>query len=224
MFGLVDDLCRTFTGSQCALPRWSEWSLVDPSQADYGLDIADLAGGAGVVAPVNLMAYKGYFCTGLVNDLGTKAVISGSGLGAGVGAGWGIPFVGGRAVGKIPNSIARQIAERASGAAQDVIIDMLLEASKLSISGGTRLVYGPDAPSGGMSPLDFRGFATVVSLGVDFGPNGVAGSLVMFSRSRPVLQMFDFIHVTAVGVMGSVGIAASIDVEVNGMVYTIDLN
>jgi len=225
MLGFIKELCQKLSGSQLSMPRWSKWSMVAPGQASIGIDVADVAtGGAAAVAPVNVKAYGSHFATGLVSDDSDLSIeVSGFGGGGGVGAGWGIPFVGGKATGRMSAGVAKEIAERLGGAAQGKAIDMLKDATKLGISGGTRLVNGPDAPPGGMTPLEFRGFVTVITLGANFIIDGVSGGLVFFSNNRPVMNVSDMLHVTAVGLMGAVGIAASLDVEANGMVYKVDM-
>ncbi len=225
MLGFIKDLCRKATGSNLSMPRWSNWDMVDPGQASIGVDVADVAtGGAAAVAPVNVKAFGSHFSTSLVNPERKQTIeVAGFGGGAGVGAGWGIPFVGGKATGKIKSNIGKEIAERLGGSVQGKAIDMLKDATNLGVSGGTKLVYGPDAPAGGMNPNEFNGFATVVTLGASFIIDGVSGSLVFFSNNRPIAQMTDLIHVTAIGLMGSVGIAAALEVEANGMIYKVNM-
>lgn len=223
MLDFVRELCQDFTGSHCAPPRWSNWSMVEPSQSSIGVDVADVAtGGAGAVAPINVKAVGSYFSTGLTNDQrGICTSIGGYGAGAGIGAGWGIPFVGGKVMGRLPDGVGKKIAEKLGAAAQGKVIDMLKGASGLSVGGGTRLVYGPDAPPEGMNALEFRGFATVVSLGANFVVDGVTVGMVLFANNRPVVQWSDFLHVTAVGLIGAVGIATSLELEASGITYVV---
>lgn len=222
MLDFIHELCQDVTGSHCSVPRWSEWSLVEPGQSSIGVDVADVAtGGAAAVIPVNVKALGSYFTTGIVSDSGAKANLKGFGAGGALGAGWGIPFAGGKAVGKIPEGAVRTIAQKVGAAAQGKAVNMLLGATKLGVSGGTRLVYGPDAPPSGMNPMEFRGFATIVSLGANFVVNGVSGGLVMFSNNKPITDALDFIHATAIGLMGGAGIAASLEIEASGTVYEI---
>jgi len=223
MLELVRDLCRAVTGSQCNPPRWSDWSLVSPSQTSLSVDVADVATlGAGAVVPVNLKAYGSYFLTGLQSDgQQMSTAVRGFGAGAGAGLGWGIPFVGQRFSGRMPNSIKRAVIERIGGSLQGRAVNMLLDATNLGQSGGTRLVTGPDAPAGNMSPVHFDGFATVVSLGASFVVNGVSAGLVFFSRNRPVIQRQDILHATGIGLIGAVGLALSLDLEASGIVYRV---
>ena len=225
MLELVQDLCRSVTTSHCNPPRWSDWSLVDPSQSNISIDLADVAsGGGGAIAPVNIKAYGSYFETGLSNSsAGICAAAHGYGAGAGIGAGWGIPFVGARGVGRMPSGIRRALIEKLGGAAQGKAIDMLKGAIDLGVSGGTRLVCGPDAPNGMLRPIDLEGYATIISLGANFVVNGVSVGMIIFSKDRPVIEQEDMIYATAIGLIAGVGLATSLDIEGNGIVYMVRL-
>lgn len=227
MLELVKELCRDLTGSQCSVPRVSSWKLVDPSQSSIGVDVADVAtGGAGAIAPVNVKAYGSHFSSGLERDArvgGLCTYIHGFGTGAGVGAGWGIPFAGAKGLGKMPDSIKKKVLEAAGGALQGKLVEMLRGLAWGGVSGGTRLIAGPNA-NGELTIPDFQGsFATVVGLGANFVVNGVSFGMVLISKQRPVIHAPDLIYAKAIGLMGGVGLATSLDIEASGMVYLLSV-
>lgn len=61
----------------------------------------------------------------------------------------------------------------------------------------------------------------MTSLGANFVVNGVAASLMILSKKRPVLLSTDLIYATAFGLMANVGFAVSLDIEISNMVYVL---
>ena len=225
MLSLVQSLCSDLTGSECRAPRLSDWCLVAPAQGNIGVDIADVAsGGAGVVLPVNVKAYGSHFLTGLERRSrygGMSSQMVGYGMGGGVGAGWGIPFVGTRGVGKLPDGIKKKILKRIGKATQSKIEEYARDLVFSGVSGGTRIIAGPDV-KGELTTDDFHGsFVTVSAFSANFVVNGVSFGLVIVSKSRPVLQMSDLVYARAFGLMGGVGLATSLDLEASGIVYRV---
>lgn len=228
MLAMTQKLCRNVTGSKCSAPRLSNWKLVEPGQASVSVDVADVAtGGAGAVVPVNVKVYGSYFTSGLEYDAasgGMSAYMYGYGAGAGGGAGWGIPFVGAKGVGKLPDGIKKKVIQAVGGAAQGKATDLLKSAAWGGINGGTRLVAGPDA-GGDLNVMDFHdAFVTVVGLGANFVVNGVSLGVVIIAKQRPVLTSQDMLYAKAIGLMAGVGLATSLDVEASGMVYRVALS
>lgn len=227
MLGLIQDLCRSASGSKCNMPRLSSWSMIAPGQTNVSVDVADVgSGGAGAVAPVNIKAYGSHFRTGLASPRAAmSSQMQGFGVGAGVGAGWGVPVVGANAMGKMPKGIKKAVIERVSGTVQNTLFDQLKGladgATGMGVSGGTRIIAGPNV-AGDLTLDDFHGsYATVVSLGANFVVNGVSAGLLIVSKSQPVIQSVDLIHATAFGLVAGVGLATSLDLEASGMVYTV---
>lgn len=226
MLEIAQKLCRNLSGSKCSAPYLSNWLLKEPSQSSVSVDVADIAtGGAGAVIPANVKVYGSYFSTGLEyhGPGAMSAFMSGYGAGAGAGAGWGIPFVGAKGVGKLPDGIKKKVLSAVGGAAQGKAVDMLKSAAWGGISGGTRLVAGPDA-GGDLTFTDFHdAFVTVVGLGANFVVNGVSMGVVLVSKQRPVIRGDDMLYCKAIGLMAGVGLATSLDIEASGMVYRVAL-
>ncbi|MGI9452325.1 MAG: hypothetical protein ACR2QH_17045 [Geminicoccaceae bacterium] len=222
MLNMVQDLCRAATGSRCQQPRMSNWKLVNPSQSNISVDVADVAtAGGGAIAPVNIKVYGSYFVSGLENHgIGLSSQVQGYGAGAGVGAGWGLPFVGARAVGKVPDGIKKEILKRVGGSVQGKVLDIFKDLAGLGISGGTQMITGPDAPSADLTPADFHGcFATIFSFGANFVVNGVNVGMIVFSQKQPVTAVEDLVYAKAFGLIAGVGLATSLDLEASGMAY-----
>lgn len=219
MLKAISALCAG-VGTKCSTPHWSEWRLVDPSQASISVDVADVSsGGAGAVIPVNVNVYGSYFLAGLENPaIGFCSSVRGFGGGAGASAGWQIPFVGAKVVGKMPSSIKKLLIEKIGGAAQSKAIEMLLDGAVGGVSGGTRIVCGPNASSGDLTVTDFNGFATIVTLGATFVVNGVSAGIVIFG-SRPVNSAQDLIYAKAFALMGAAGPALSVDAGAASITY-----
>ena len=121
MLEIAQKLCRNLSGSKCSAPHMSSWVLKDPSQSSISVDVADIGtGGAAAIAPANVKIYGSYFSTGLEchGPGGMSAFMSGYGAGAGAGAGWGIPFVGAKGVGKLPDGIKKKVLSAVGSAAQ----------------------------------------------------------------------------------------------------------
>ena len=223
MLEVARDICTGLTGSKCNTPKYTDWVLTNPSQSSIGVDVADIAtGGAAAVVPVNAKVYGSYFVSGLERrreNGGMSTQMRGIGGGCGIGAGWGIPFVGAKGVGKIPDGIKKKVVESvgkiAQGQLEKLATDLVFEGT----SGGTRLIAGPDS-NGNLEANDFHnGFATVVGLDANFVINGVSIGVVIISQNKPVLTTSDLIHTKAIGLMGGVGLATSLDVEASEMVY-----
>lgn len=227
MLEIAQKLCRNLSGSKCSAPHMSSWVLKDPSQSSISVDVADIGtGGAAAIAPANVKIYGSYFSTGLEchGPGGMSAFMSGYGAGAGAGAGWGIPFVGAKGVGKLPDGIKKKVLSAVGSAAQGKALDMLKSAAWGGISGGTRLVAGPDAGSGNLTFMDFHdAFVTIVGLGANFVVNGVSLGVVLIAKQRPVIRTEDMLYCKAIGLMAGVGLATSLDIEASGMVYRVAL-
>jgi hypothetical protein len=226
MLEIARKLCMGLTGSQCTTPTVSLWSLAQPSQASVSLDLVDVGTvGVGTAIPINVKVYAGAFETNLRrNGAGAMcAAIKGRGGGAGVSAGIGTPFVGAKAIGKMPESLKKEVLKRIGGTAQGEFTKWLASQAWGGISGGTTLITGPDCP-GELSLNDFsRSFATIIAVSGNFGPNGVSAGLVIFAKQRPVLQMTDMIYARSFGLMAGVGLATSIDIEASGQVFRVDI-
>ena len=222
MLDFARSLCSTVTGSHCRQPALSDWALVAPTQSSIGVDVADLVtGGATTAIPLNVNAYGSSFSSGLERRTrhgGMSSQMTGLGVGLGAGPGWGIP-VGGRGLGRMPDSVKKKVIEKAGGAMQGKIEELLRSAIFEGVSGGTRLVKGPDC-AGELTTSDFHGsFATIASFGANFAVNGVTFGIVFISKNRPVVRTGDLLHARAIGLMGGVGLATSLDLEVSGMAY-----
>ena len=226
MLEIVKRLCTGLTGSQCAAPSVSHWSLSEPSNAAVSVDLVDVGTvGVGTAIPVNVKVFAGAFETLLMrNGAGAMcAAIKGRGGGAGVSAGLNTPFVGAKVVGKMPEGFKKEVVKRIGSTAQGEFTKWISSKAWGGISGGTRLVTGPDCP-GELSLADFSlSFATVVSVAGNFGPNGVSAGLVIFSKQRPVVEMTDLIYARSFGLMAGVGLATSIDIETSGQIFRVDL-
>lgn len=228
LLAIAKKLCRNVTGSQCSTPRLSSWTLVAPSQSSISVDVADIAtGGAGAVIPANVKIYGSYFTSGLEYNGaagGMSAYMYGYGAGGGVGAGWGIPVVGAKGIGRLPDGIKKKVLSAVAGSFQGKAIDLLKGAAWGGISGGTRLVAGPDV-RGELTADDFHdALVTVVGLGANFVVNGVSLGVIIVSKQRPVLTTGDMLYAKAIGLMGGIGLATSLDVEASGMVYRVALS
>ncbi|HKU42703.1 MAG TPA: hypothetical protein VJR89_31305, partial [Polyangiales bacterium] len=117
-------------------------------------------------------------------------------------------------------SIKGEVLQKLGDSVQGTILDKV----KGGWGGGTQIVAGPDS-RGDLTLSDFRdAYAVVISLGANFVVNGVAGSLIILSKRQPVLSSTDLIYATAFGLMGSVGFAVSLDIEVSNMVYVLRVN
>ncbi|MDB4988379.1 MAG: hypothetical protein JWN04_3557 [Myxococcaceae bacterium] len=223
MLEIIRKLCQGLTGSHCSQPRLSNWEIVAPAQASVSVDVLGVATvGVAKALPANIKVYGSQFTCGLINNSATGGMshfINGTGVGVGASIGFSPPFVGARSLGKMPNSIKRKVFEAIGGAAQGQFVDWLKNNAWGGMSGGTRLVAGPDA-RGDLTMSDFeRGYATVVSLGTNYVVNGVSVGLVIFGKKRPILLGADLIHAKAIGLIAGVGIATSLDVEASGMFY-----
>jgi len=223
MLEVARDLCSSLTGSRCNDPKLTDWVLVNPSQSSIGVDVADLAtGGVGAVVPVNARVYGSYFSSGLERrreNGGMSTSMKGMGVGAGVGAGWGIPFVGAKGVGKIPDGVKKKVIESVGKIAQGQVEKLATDLVFEGVSGGTRLIAGPDS-NGDLEANDFHnGYATVIGLGANFAVNGVSVGVVLMSKRKPIVTSTDLIHTTAIGLMGGVGLATSLDIEASEMIY-----
>lgn len=228
MLDFARSLCSGVTGSRCRPPSPSDWALVAPSQSSIGVDVFDtVTAGAGAVIPVNVRAYGSSFSSGLERRArhgGMSSQMTGLGVGAGGGPGWGLPFAGARGVGKMPDGIKKKVIEKVGGAAQGKIEELLRNSLFEGVSGGTRLVQGPDA-SGELTTSDFHdSWVTIASFGANFVVNGVTFGVVFISKNKPVLTSYDLIHARAIGLMGGVGLATSLDLEASGMVYRVSFN
>lgn len=226
MLEVARKLCMGITGSQCSPPSVSLWSLAQPTTAAVSVDLVDVGtAGAGTAIPVNVKVYAGAFETLLMRNGGGAmcAAIKGRGGGAGLSAGLSTPFVGAKVVGRMPESFKKEVVKRIGGTAQGEFTKWISNKAWGGISGGTKLITGPDCP-GELSLADFsRSFATVISIAGNFGPNGVSAGLVIFSKQRPVLQITDMIYARSFGLMAGVGLATSIDLEASGQVFRVDL-
>jgi hypothetical protein len=226
MLEIARKLCMGITGSQCAPPSVSHWSLAQPSNASISVDLVDVGtAGVGSAIPVNVKVYAGAFETLLMrNGAGAMcAALKGRGGGAGVSAGLSMPFVGAKVVGKMPEGFKKEVVKRIGNTAQGEFTKWISSKAWGGISGGTKLITGPDCP-GELSLADFaRSFATVIAVAGNFGPNGVSAGLVIFSKLRPVLQMADMLYARSFGLMAGVGLATSIDLEASGQVFRVDL-
>ena len=226
MLEIARQLCMGLTGSQCSPPTVSLWSLSAPSQASVSVDLTDLATlGVGTAIPVNVKIYGGSFETILRrNGAGAMcAGIKGRGGGAGLSAGLNSPFVGAKAIGKMPESLKKEVLKRIGATGQAEFNKWASSKLWNGVSGGTTLITGPDCP-GELSLADFAlSYATIIAISGNFGPNGVSAGLVIFSKQRPVLQMTDMIYARSFGLMAGVGIATSIDLEASGQVFRVDV-
>jgi hypothetical protein len=195
----------------------SSWKLVDPGQANLGVDVADAATmGLTTVLPINAKIYGSYFNTGLEKSAkgAMSAQLTGYGAGVGIGAGWGLPFIAAGATGKL-SGLKRKVAESLGGGIQGSVIDKL----KGGWSGGTPLVAGPDT-NGDLTLDDFHdGMATIIGLGANFVVNGVSCGLIMFSKKQPIVEPADMVYVKAIGLMAGVGLAVSLDLATNSLFY-----
>jgi hypothetical protein len=223
MLHAIQWLCQQATGSQCGTPRLSQWGLVDPSNYSAGVDLAEVGtAGIGTAIPINVKVMGGVFSTGLIKKAATGSMcvaLKGYGGGGALSAGVNLPFVATHAVGRIPPGLKREIVSKLGGGAQGELQRFVANQMWGGISGGTQMITGPDC-TGEPTVGDFdNSFATVVSLGANFGPNGVSVGLVMFAKTRPVLLHSDLVHVTVFGFMAGIGMATSIDVELSDQVF-----
>jgi hypothetical protein len=190
------------------------------------VDLVDVGtAGVGTAIPVNVKVSVGAFETLLMrNGAGAMcAAIQGRGAGAAISAGLSTPFVGAKVVGKMPESFKKEVVKRIGNTAQGEFTKWISSKAWGGISGGTKLITGPDCP-GELSLADFAlSFATIISIAGNFGPNGVSAGLVIFSKQRPVLQMTDMIYARSFGLMAGVGLATSIDLEAGGQVFRVNL-
>lgn len=227
MIELARRLCQGLTGSRCAAPRESKWTLVEPSQAGIGVDAVDVGTlGVGSVIPINTKIYGGTFTTGLICDAsegGMCAALKGWGGGGGASFGLNTPGIATRFVGN-SKGLKKEILKRAAAVIDGQIMKGITDAAWTGESGGTRLIAGPDAPAA-LSLVDFdQAFASICSLAGNFGPNGVSAGIVIFSKKQPVIEYRDMVYCTAIGLMAGLGLATSIDFEANGQVYVCSLN
>lgn len=221
MLQFAQELCKDITGSQCSPPRVSSWRLVDPGQANVSVDLLDAATlGLGSVVPANVKGYGSYFTSGLERKTaagGMSASISGYGAGGGISGGWSLPFVGAQLMGNT-TGIKQKVLEALGNSAQGRAMDL---AKGSGWGGGTQLIAGPDA-KGDLVLSDFHEmYAVVCSLGANFVVNGVACGIIIMSKKQPVLSSTDVIYARAIGLMASVGLSVSLDIEVSNMVYQI---
>ncbi|MDB4985732.1 MAG: hypothetical protein JWN04_910, partial [Myxococcaceae bacterium] len=120
--------------------------------------------------------------------------------------------------------IKKGVAKAFAGASTGKILDWLKGSAPGGISGGTRLIAGPDA-KGDCSLDDFQNaFVTVCSLGMNFVVDGVSCGVVFISKQRPVVLADDILYAKAIGLMAGVGLATSLDVEASGMVYKVNIS
>src|SRR5215510_1682166 len=110
MLEIARKLCMGLTGSRCATPTQSLWSLAAPAQASASVDLVDLGTlGVGTAIPVNVKVYGGVF-ESLLTRSGAGAMcaaIKGRGGGVGVSAGLNTPIVGAKAIGRLPESFKK---------------------------------------------------------------------------------------------------------------------
>lgn len=203
----------------------TDWVIVKPAQSNVGVDVADaFSAGAGAIAPLNVNVYGSHFIAGLENRSSTGGMstqITGLGAGSGVGAGWGLPFVGAKGIGKLPEGVKRKAIEALGKSGQGEVAEYIRDAVWDGASAGTRVVAGPDS-NGFLTASDFHDtIATIVSLGANFTVNGVSAGVLLISKSRAILSVSDLLYVRAIGLIAGVGLATSLDIEASGMVYKI---
>jgi len=226
ILNLVQELCRTVTSSHCAAPRWSQWRLVAPSTSTVSLDVADIAsGGVGAAVPVNVKLTTGSFSCGLENEkIGLSTGLVGYGGGGGLGAGWGVPFVGGKVTGSMSKGSLKTAIEKLGGSAQGKVTSMGLGAVNgvlgMGPQSGTTIVAGPNAPSTMLQPRDFHGVVSLYSLGANFVINGIALGIAIWADEAMIMPI-DLAQAKAFGLFGTLGMAASLELEASGLFFSV---
>lgn len=228
MLNFARSLCSDLTGSRCRAPAPSDWALVAPSQSSIGVDLTDaVTAGATTPIPLNVRAYGSSFSSGLERRArhgGMSSQMRGLGVGLGGSAGWGLPMAGAKGIGRMPDSIKKKVLERVGGAAQGKLEELLRNSVFDGVSGGTRLIQGPDS-SGELTTSDFHdSWVTIAGLGANFVINSVSFGVVFISKNKPVVTRQDLIHARAIGLMGGTGLATSLDLEATGMAYRVSFN
>ncbi len=197
-------------------PRVSDWVINGWGQSTVGVDVADLALGAGYVIPANINVSAGTVDLALYKPSANLAFkISGTGGSLGVAAGWSaLPALTGRSKTLSKSKLGKKAVDTVAGNAAKKGTGFLDSLAGMPASSVGTLMAGPKAPSV-LAPIDFEGCLTLVGGEVNFAANGLYLGAAFFAK-KPVLDVPDFAFVRAFGLLWDVHLTlGNVDAGVN---------
>ena len=197
-------------------PRITDWVISGWGQSTVGVDVADLALGAGYVVPANINVSAGTVDLALYKPSANLAFkVSGVGGSFGVAAGWSaLPALTGRSKTLSKTKIGKKAVDTVVGNTAKKGTGLLDKLANMPSTGIGSMVAGPKAPSV-LAPVDFEGCLTIVGGEVNFGANGMYLGAAFFAK-KPIMDAPDFIFIKAFGLLWDVHLTlGNVDAGVN---------